>query len=347
MDQVEEDLGVSIQLQIDQGNTHLALVPFTQPTTEDYWLNMEPCQHHSAFTNFMQTNVIQFQNLQLWNGGRPLPLAQGNARIIRASAGSWQIGIKCVYIETDAQEYERQHSALERELAVWCRVNNPSVLSLSGTTTLSHDFNPNIYISPSAVFEYYEHGDMTTFICSVHQPDTMDRLRLLAEVARGLSYLHSEGIIHGDIKPANVLIDSSRQAKICDFGSAYIPGCSSCIAGAPSYFGPLKTEIYLSLELSMDDEEDIPSPTTEASDVQTGIAPYSTKNDRNQAEAYMRRYNGELPAQRTTFSIPNDPIITAIGEIAFDCWIREPQDRPSAQEVFEMLDAVCHQFQSL
>ncbi|EUC64483.1 hypothetical protein RSOL_513250 [Rhizoctonia solani AG-3 Rhs1AP] len=81
--------------------------------------------------------------------------------------------------------------------------------------------------------------------------------------------------------------------------------------------------------------------------VQTGIAPYSTKNDRNQAEAYMRRHNGELPAQRTTFSIPNDPIITAIGEIAFDCWIREPQDRPSAQEVFEMLDAVCHQFQSL
>ncbi|KAL5638874.1 hypothetical protein ACGC1H_003288 [Rhizoctonia solani] len=225
------------------------------------------CQHHSAFKKFIQTNVIQFQNVRLLNHGQPLPFTQGNAKIIRASVGPSQIGIKCLAMRTDAQDYEYQHSALERELAVWCRLNNPSVLSLSGIITLSHEFNPNFYVSPSAVFDYYEHGDITLFMHSVHQPDTMHRLRLLWEVARGLSYLHIEGIIHGDIKPANVLIDSSQQARICDFGSAYIPECSGCIAGPPSRFGPLKTELYLSLELSMDYEEDTPSPTTKASDV--------------------------------------------------------------------------------
>ncbi|CAE6476934.1 unnamed protein product, partial [Rhizoctonia solani] len=278
-------------------HAHLALVRFAQPTTEDYnyWLNMDTgdsrlCQHHSAFKKFIQTNVIQFQNVRLLNHGQPLPFTQGNAKIIRASVGPSQIGIKCLAMRTDAQDYEvfqlsrnparscgltrhncfvqkYQHSALERELAVWCRLNNPSVLSLSGIITLSHEFNPNFYVSPSAVFDYYEHGDITLFMHSVHQPDTMHRLRLLWEVARGLSYLHIEGIIHGDIKPANVLIDSSQQARICDFGSAYIPECSGCIAGPPSRFGPLKTELYLSLELSMDYEEDTPSPTTKASDV--------------------------------------------------------------------------------
>jgi len=47
---------------------------------------------------------------------------------------------------------------------------------------------------------------------------------------RGISYLHSVGVCHRDIKPQNVLIDSNAHVtKICDFGSAkkLIPGEAS------------------------------------------------------------------------------------------------------------------------
>ncbi|KAJ1303891.1 hypothetical protein OPQ81_008303 [Rhizoctonia solani] len=199
------------------------------------------------------------------NDGRPIPLANGNARIIRASLLPWarQIGIKCVIKKTDEEEYKRQRFALARELAVWCRLNNPNILSLSGTIALG--YSPNNYISPSAVFDYYEHGDLTMFLRSKHQPDDLHRVRLLCEVAAGLSYLHSEGVVHGDIKAANVVIDPSLNAKICDFGSAYIPECSGCIAGSPGRFHSLKTQLYLSPELWMDEEDD--PPTTQESDV--------------------------------------------------------------------------------
>ncbi|KAJ1303889.1 hypothetical protein OPQ81_008301 [Rhizoctonia solani] len=280
----------------------------------------------------------------MW-GGQPLPFTNGNARIIRASLHPRQIGIKCMFRKTDEQEYQHQRAALERELAVWCRLDNPRILPLSGTIMLSNDLNPNIYISPSAVFDYYEHGDITMFIRSSHRPDGKHRLRLLCEVAGGLSYLHDEGIIHGDIKSANVLIDSSKAARICDFGSAYIPQCSNCIAGTPSRFDSLRTELYLSPELWMDWEEDLPSPTTQASDVQTGIPPYKPENGRNWTHSLTKRQRGELPAQREAFST-NGPISTATGEIAFECWILEAQDRPSAQDVFEMLNEACHLFQA-
>ncbi|KDN47685.1 hypothetical protein RSAG8_03475, partial [Rhizoctonia solani AG-8 WAC10335] len=292
----------------------------------------QSCQHHNAYVNFVNTNLIQLENVRLLNGGQPLPLANCNARIIRASLLPWarQIGIKCVIKKSDDEEYKRQCSAHERELAVWCRLNNPNILPLSGTITLSYGYNT--YISPSAVFDFYEHGDITMFIRSRHQPDDLHRFRLLCEVAEGLSYLHSEGVIHGDIKSPNVVIDPSLKAKICDFGSAYIPKCLGCIAGSPN--------------------NDL--PTTQGSDVwalgcvmlevQMGIPPYKTENDPRGFRALQKQINGQPPAHINDFSRSN--VSAAIGVVALECWIREPEDRPSAQDVFEMLRETYSLFQA-
>ena len=47
-------------------------------------------------------------------------------------------------------------------------------------------------------------------------------LSLAADVVEGMAYLHSKGVIHGDLKPANVLLGRAPDfhAKLCDFGAA-------------------------------------------------------------------------------------------------------------------------------
>lgn len=48
-------------------------------------------------------------------------------------------------------------------------------------------------------------------------------VRLAIEIANGLAFAHSKGIIHADMKPSNVLLDAGGHAKIADFGIARMP----------------------------------------------------------------------------------------------------------------------------
>lgn len=40
----------------------------------------------------------------------------------------------------------------------------------------------------------------------------------LYQILRGLKYMHSAGILHRDLKPRNILVNSNCDIKICDFG---------------------------------------------------------------------------------------------------------------------------------
>ena len=57
------------------------------------------------------------------------------------------------------------------------------------------------------------------------------RLELCGQMAAGMHYLHSKGVYHRDVKPANVLIGVDGAVRMADFGLSKVGGGAGASAG--------------------------------------------------------------------------------------------------------------------
>jgi serine/threonine protein kinase len=80
---------------------------------------------------------------------------------------------------------------------------------------------------------------------TLHVPGrfTLDqKIRMIVDVCRGLHFAHKMGVVHRDVKPANILVTRDRVVKILDFGIARIGDSdmtqSGMVLGTPSYISP-------------------------------------------------------------------------------------------------------------
>lgn len=67
-------------------------------------------------------------------------------------------------------------------------------------------------------------------------------LAIVRRVAEAIDYAHSQGVVHGDLKPSNVLLDEKMQPHVVDFGMATLLHAheiaSNAIGGTPAYMAP-------------------------------------------------------------------------------------------------------------
>ena len=123
------------------------------------------------------------------------------------------------------------------------------------------------------VTEYVEGGSLADRLAR-GTPSTAEAIRWIGEIADALEYAHLNGVIHLDIKPANILIGANGKAKLADFGIAQS-------ANKTGQFAPsLGTLRYMSPEQlegkPADHRTDIYSLTVVLYELLAGRIPYSS-----------------------------------------------------------------------
>lgn len=100
-----------------------------------------------------------------------------------------------------------------------------------------------VYQQPYFVMELVEGIRLDECIGLQVEPDETGWLELMAQVVEGLACAEMQGLIHGDVKPANLLMDAHGVVKISDFGIARFgeSGPTDTIFGTPMYIAPEKS----------------------------------------------------------------------------------------------------------
>ena len=123
--------------------------------------------------------------------------------------------------------------AFEEDLAFKCRDRHMSRIVSpldSGAVTVA-----GAWRIPRVSYIIFEMADTNSrgYLSVVAQTDYAWRMRTLHQVATGLRQLHSNDVVHQDLKPSNVLVFDAMESKVADLGCASLRGVVSPRDGCP------------------------------------------------------------------------------------------------------------------
>lgn len=213
-----------------------------------------------------------------------------------------RVAIKTVKVENlseaAASEYEARFRTEARSAA---RLQHPNIVSVydsdrdGGTAFL--------------VMEFVQGDDLKNHLDKGVCYSLEQSLKMIRDLLSALDYAHKQGIVHRDVKPANLMIEPGGRVKLTDFGVARIQDSGESTRTQGSMVGTLK---YMSPEqvqgLSIDNRADLFSVGVVLYQLLTNRRPFDGEND----FSIIQQIIGQNPAPPSTYNARLPPNVDAV-----------------------------------
>ncbi len=270
----------------------------------------------------MPSDSLEGQNLGKYRVLEPLGRG-GMARVYRAYHPQLDRYVAIKVLRSDLVEEQEFLARFKREARSVAALRHPNIVQV-----FDFDVQDGLYYM---VMELLEGDTLATRLSDYRtRGERMpwgEVIRILLDVLDGLAYAHSEGMIHRDVKPANILLTRRGQAVLTDFGIAQIVGgtrytVSGALMGTLAYMAPEQ-----GLEGQCDVSSDLYSLGIVFYEMLLGEPPFDAETP---LAILMKHVNDPLPLPRQ-----RDPAIPEPMErVVLKALAKRPQDRyQSAEEM--------------
>jgi serine/threonine protein kinase len=141
------------------------------------------------------------------------------------------VAVKTLKVAKTADERGRALRALRKDAQLLTQVGHPNVVQVYAWATVGEQH----YL----VMQYVAGGSLADLLKAKGPLDWQRAARYVADVGEGLLAVHDQGIVHRDVKPANILWEPKRdEALLTDFGVGARVADAATIAGSLAYMAP-------------------------------------------------------------------------------------------------------------
>ncbi|MEM8964436.1 MAG: serine/threonine-protein kinase, partial [Acidobacteriota bacterium] len=149
-----------------------------------------------------------------------------------------QVALKTFRFEiaVEDDEIEQFRARFLREAQSAGILNHPHIVTIHDVV---EDPNTGVFF---IAMEYVKGTDLKRLMKRQGRLPLGFVIDVVAQIAEGLDYAHAKGVVHRDVKPANIIITADKQAKITDFGIARVNASNLTVEGqllgTPNYMAP-------------------------------------------------------------------------------------------------------------